>query len=189
MAILQHCCCGCCSLRVGCYWIASTWMTMQIAGIASAAKNIVSTTDGAVPVSDAVNIAIYSVGIIIDILLFIGVMKEKKELLLSWVIFSVCCTLASLGVAIYVTVVWLGVIHASGDASELAALLIGPFLAGAWIIWGFVALITAYGCLVVYSHYQNLRDGVVEGGQPGMVMTVQAPQPGLAPGAAVQSQW
>ncbi|KAI8500437.1 hypothetical protein Bbelb_220030 [Branchiostoma belcheri] len=38
---------------------------------------------------------------------------------------------------------------------------LGPVI-GAWIIYYFIFYITIYGVLVVYSHYQNLRDGVDE---------------------------
>ncbi|CAH1239667.1 Hypp5867 [Branchiostoma lanceolatum] len=187
MAILQRSCCGCCSVRTGCIVIANIWMIMQFAGIGSAVRNIVG-ADGAVATTDIVSVSIYSVGVIIDILLIYGVKKEMKELVLSWVIFSIACTLASLGVTVYLTIVTLGILGAvEDDWSDLVMAIVMPVLAGAWIIWGIVFLITVYGCLVVYSHYQNLRDGVVEGVQQGMVMSVQPPPVDQAPGTAVQS--
>ncbi|XP_078616730.1 uncharacterized protein LOC144885008 [Branchiostoma floridae x Branchiostoma japonicum] len=188
MAILQNSCCGCCTVRTGSIVVANIWMIMQFAGIGTAIKDIID-AGGAASTTDIVNLAIYSVGIIIDTLLIYGVVKKLKELVLSWVIFSVACTAAALGVNLYVTIVILQVLQVTGDddGSALVQAILVPYLAGVWIVWGIVFLITVYGCLVVYSHYQNLRDGVEEGGQQVMVMTAQAPPHGPVPGAAVQS--
>ncbi|KAI8488110.1 hypothetical protein Bbelb_342280 [Branchiostoma belcheri] len=98
-----------------------------------------------------------------------------RPLVLTWVIVTIVCTAAALAIYIYVTAVDVagiadiaarGQLVINGDR-VIYALTVG--IALVWIYWGVLFIMTVYGCLVVFSHYQNLRDAKIGQGQLQMV--------------------
>ncbi|XP_019627157.1 PREDICTED: uncharacterized protein LOC109472028 [Branchiostoma belcheri] len=182
MAILQRSCCGCCDVKTGSIVVAVTWIVLTLIGLGYTSYSVYATSlFGAVSPTNIVLLIVYIVNLITHILLIIGVVQEARPLVLTWVIVTIICTAVSLIVYIYVTVASLALIATISAESEIQAAIVGASVAGiaiAWIIWGVFFILTVYGCLVVFSHYQNLRDAAMGQGQQQMV--VIGNQPGMA---------
>ncbi|KAI8481127.1 hypothetical protein Bbelb_411410 [Branchiostoma belcheri] len=193
MAILQRSCCGCCDVKAGSIVVAIFWIVLTLIGLGYTSYSVYATSlFGAVSPTNIVLLIVYIVNLITHILLIIGVVQEARPLVLTWVIVTIICTAVSLIVYIYVTVASLALIATISAESEIQAAIVGASVAGiaiAWIIWGVFFILTVYGCLVVFSHYQNLRDAamgqgqqqmVVIGNQPGNQSYMVGNQPGMA---------
>ncbi|XP_019632031.1 PREDICTED: uncharacterized protein LOC109475708 [Branchiostoma belcheri] len=169
MAILKRSCSCCgCDVKAGSIVVAVIWIILSLIGLG---YNATSST----PAGKAL-LAVYVVSLGTHILLIIAVVKAIRPLLLTWVIITIICTVAALAIYIYVTDVDVKIINrlvANGPEQYIG----GVFLFNAlktgltliWIYWGALLCMTVYGCLVVFSHYQNLRDEARGQGQPQMV--------------------
>ncbi|CAH1239665.1 Hypp5865 [Branchiostoma lanceolatum] len=181
MAILQRsCCCDCCGVKTGSIVIAVLWIGLTLIGIGYAANNAhsVSTVFGLVSPTDVVVLVVYSVNLIAHILLMVGVAKEVRPLLLTWMIVTTICTVVLLLVNIYVTTTAFTAPRDYTDRSNKDAAIAAANLTGTgmrWILWGIFLTLTIYGCLVVLSHYQNLRDAEMGRGQQQMVVMGNLP--------------
>ncbi|CAH1239661.1 Hypp5862 [Branchiostoma lanceolatum] len=156
MAILETCCCGR-SIREGSIVVGVLFSILHLIDLSFKANNMSRSSALGVPVSgtDAAGVTIDVVAFIIDGLMIYGVIKASIEystfiavsmLLLVWVVFVVIILVAELIIVIVIT-----------------AFARGPeVLIPAWIIYLLILGLVIYGVLVVYSHYQNLRDGVSE---------------------------
>ncbi|XP_078615959.1 uncharacterized protein LOC144884482 [Branchiostoma floridae x Branchiostoma japonicum] len=178
MAILKNSCCGCCNVRQGSIVVGVLFLILHLIDLGIKANNMSSMAAAGYSVSgtDAASVAIDVVAIVIDALMIYGVIKAISTLLLVWVVFVVIILVAELIIVIVVTVIALGLVGASaaspgaqGGAFGFILLILIPV----WIIYILILLLVIYGVLVVYSHYQNLRDGVVDDGS--------APPPGAYP--------
>ncbi|CAH1239666.1 Hypp5866 [Branchiostoma lanceolatum] len=179
MAILQRSCCGCCDVKTGSFVVAGIWIVLTLIGLGYTGYRVsIVAAFGLVAPTDVVILIVYIVNLITHILLIVGVAQEVRPLILTWVIVTIICTVVSLIVYAYVTVATLGVIAAIAAGSDNQSAILGAGIAGiaiVWIIWGVFFILTVYGCLVVYSHYQNLRDAAMGRGQQQMVVMGNQP--------------
>ncbi|XP_078696877.1 uncharacterized protein LOC144925000 isoform X3 [Branchiostoma floridae x Branchiostoma belcheri] len=169
MAILKRSCCCCgCDVKAGSIVVAIIWIILSLIGLGYNATSLT-------PIGRAL-LAVYAVSLGTHILLIIAVVKAIRPLLLTWVIVTIICTEAALAIYIYVTVIQVESINrivangperVIGGVFLLNALKTGLILI--WIYWGALLCMTVYGCLVVFSHYQNLRDAARGQGQRQMV--------------------
>ncbi|XP_035698198.1 uncharacterized protein LOC118431188 [Branchiostoma floridae] len=173
MAILQRSCCGCCDVKTGSIVVAIIWIILTLIGLGYTSYRVyLVSLLGLVSPTDVVLLILYIVNFIVHILLIIGVAQEVRPLILTWVIVTIICTVVSLIVYVYVTVATIAIIGALASGSDDQGVIVGAGVASlaiVWIIWGVFFILTVYGCLVVFSHYQNLRDAALGQGQQQMV--------------------
>ncbi|CAH1239662.1 Hypp5863 [Branchiostoma lanceolatum] len=192
MAILKNSCCGCCKLREGSIVVGVLFLILHLINLGMKGNSLSQLAAAGAPVSgtDAAGIAMSVVAIIIDGLMIYGVVQAISALLLVWVVVFVIILVVELIIVIVATVIAIAAVAAATEGGSAIGLTIA-ILAPVWIIYIVILLLTIYGVLVVYSHYQNLRDGVIDDGsapppgayQPGTA----APPPGGAyppPGGA-----
>ncbi|KAI8500444.1 hypothetical protein Bbelb_220100 [Branchiostoma belcheri] len=177
MAILKNSCCGCCKVREGSIVVGALFLLLHLIDLGMKANSIVNASATGQPVAgtDAASVAIDVVAIIIDCLMIYGVVKAIGVLLIVWVVFVIIILVAEFIIVVVVTIITFAALRASvqseyeGSVFGIAILILIPV----WIIYILVLLLVIYGILVVYSHYQNLRDGIVDDGT--------APPPGAYP--------
>ncbi|XP_019632022.1 PREDICTED: uncharacterized protein LOC109475702 [Branchiostoma belcheri] len=115
-------------------------------------------------------LAVYAVSLGTHILLIIAVVKAIRPLLLAWVIVTIICTIAALAIYIYLTDVEVTIINRLAAIGFFGWNVSKTGLTLIWIYWGALLIMTVYGCLVVFSHYQNLREAARGQGQQQMVV-------------------
>eukprot|EP00058_Branchiostoma_floridae_P025279 XP_002610769.1 hypothetical protein BRAFLDRAFT_91561 [Branchiostoma floridae] len=98
---------------------------------------------------------------IMCILLIVGVLKDIKWFCLAWVIYAVVYLIILLILAIVYTVMTVAEYIDDDKGVSLGAMIGGLVIS--WLIVTIVVSFIVYCVLCVYSHYQNLRDGIVEG--------------------------
>ncbi|XP_078671338.1 uncharacterized protein LOC144911300 [Branchiostoma floridae x Branchiostoma belcheri] len=174
MAILQRSCCGCgCDVKTGSIVVAAIWIILSLIGLGyNSHAAWVNSLSGSVLPANVALLIVYIVTLINHILLIIGIVKAWRPLVLTWVIVTIVCTVAALVIYIYVTVVdvaGIADIAARGQLVINGDRVMTVGIALVWIYWGALFIMTVYGCLVVFSHYQNLCDAKIGQGQLQMV--------------------
>ncbi|XP_078616559.1 uncharacterized protein LOC144884891 [Branchiostoma floridae x Branchiostoma japonicum] len=145
MAILETCCCGRFKLREGSIVVGVLYLILHLIDLGFKVNNLSRSSSLGVPVSgtDAASVTFDIVAIIIGGVMIYGVFKAVSVLLFVWVVVVVIILVAELIIVIVIT-----------------AFTRGPeVLIPAWIIYLLILGLVIYGVLVVYSHYENLRNG------------------------------
>ncbi|XP_078697332.1 uncharacterized protein LOC144925264 [Branchiostoma floridae x Branchiostoma belcheri] len=155
MAILQNSCC-CCSVRLGALIIGVLYVIIHIIdlGVKSSSVALGWNAYG----TDVASVVVDVIAIILGLLLIVAVLGNIMALLRAWVALAILILITELIIIICFTALTLQGVWTWGAEKSF---WLGPVI-GAWIIYYFIFYITIYGVLVVYSHYQNLRDGVDE---------------------------
>ncbi|XP_078616052.1 uncharacterized protein LOC144884550 [Branchiostoma floridae x Branchiostoma japonicum] len=187
MAILQKSCCGCCDVKTGSIVVAVIWIICTLLGVGYVIF-IVATASvaGLVAPTGIILLIVYIVNFITHFLLIIGVVQESRRLILTWVIVTIIGTAVSFIVYIFDTILTMAQLRAlatGGDnqlPQDVLKAAVAASLATIWAIWGVFFILTVYGCLVVFSHYQNLRDAALGQGQGQQEMVAMGNQPAIA---------
>ncbi|XP_078697821.1 uncharacterized protein LOC144925612 isoform X1 [Branchiostoma floridae x Branchiostoma belcheri] len=169
MEILKNSCCGCCNIRAGSIFVGVLFANLHLTDLSLKAMSI--RPGSQVYGLPAAGIAIDVLAILMCALMIHGVQKGKRVMLLVWVVFVVIILVVKLIIAIAITV--LVTIAAEVAARSyffryvnISAIPIeeieAKILAQVWAIYIVTLLLTICGVLVVYSHYQNLRYGVLD---------------------------
>ncbi|XP_078615960.1 uncharacterized protein LOC144884483 [Branchiostoma floridae x Branchiostoma japonicum] len=163
MAILKDSCCHCCNVRDGSLVVGVLFLALHVFALA-VKLNAFLFADGHIP--EIVGAILEAGAIVIDALMIYGVIKVIRKYLFVWVVAAVIITVVELVVVILSTGFGVG-----GPANLIQF----------WIVYAVVLVLAIYGTLVVYSYYQNLRDGVVA---DGCAASPGAYPPGTADGTA-----
>ncbi|CAH1239664.1 Hypp5864 [Branchiostoma lanceolatum] len=154
MAILDNYCC-CCTVRLGSLITGVLYVIIHIIdlGVKSSSVALGWNAYG----TDVASVVVDVIAIILGLLLIVAVLGSMMALLRGWVALAIIILIVELVIIICFSALTLNIwtVQASG------AFWLGPVI-GAWVIYYFIFYITIYGVLVVYSHYQNLRDGIDE---------------------------
>ncbi|XP_035698193.1 uncharacterized protein LOC118431181 [Branchiostoma floridae] len=155
MAILQNCCC-CCTVRLGSLITGVLYVIIHIVDLGVKSSSVA--LGWQVYGTDVASVVVDIIAIILGLLLIVAVLGSMMALLRAWVALAILILITELIIIICFTALTLqGVWTALASQSFWLSPVIG-----AWIIYYFIFYITVYGVLVVYSHYQNLRDGIEE---------------------------
>ncbi|XP_035696649.1 uncharacterized protein LOC118430049 [Branchiostoma floridae] len=116
---------------------------VMIYGVFKVTEKALELANTSVSGTDAASVTFDVVAIIIGGVMIYGVFKAVSVLLFVWVVVVVIILVAELIIVIVIT-----------------AFARGPeVLIPAWIIYLLILGLVIYGVLVVYSHYENLRNG------------------------------
>ncbi|XP_019636549.1 PREDICTED: uncharacterized protein LOC109479120 [Branchiostoma belcheri] len=191
MAILKDSCCSCCNLRGLSIFVGILFANLHLTDLSLKAMSIRPGSQVYGLPAAGIAIDVLAILILMCALMIHGVQKGKKVMLLVWVVFVVIILVVKLIIAIAITV--LVTIAAEVAARSyyfryvnISAIPIeeieAKVLAQVWAIYIVTLLLTIYGVLVVYSHYRNLRYGVLD---DDGIHDGAAPPPGaLPPGTA-----
>ncbi|XP_035697633.1 lysosomal-associated transmembrane protein 4B-like isoform X1 [Branchiostoma floridae] len=155
MAVLNRCCC-CLKIRTGSLVTGIFFLAIAIIDLILRAVGL-----GNVPGVLAGGIVFDIIFAIMCILLIVGVLKDIKWFCLAWVIYAVVYLIILLILAIVYTVMTVAEYIDDDKGVSLGAMIGGLVIS--WLIVTIVVSFIVYCVLCVYSHYQNLRDGIVEG--------------------------
>ncbi|XP_066297358.1 uncharacterized protein [Branchiostoma lanceolatum] len=154
MAILDNYCC-CCTVRLGSLITGVLYVIIHIIdlGVKSSSVALGWSAYG----TDVASVVVDVIAIILGLLLIVAVLGSMMALLRGWVALAIIILIVELVIIICFSALTLNI----WTAQASGAFWLGPVI-GAWVIYYFIFYITIYGVLVVYSHYQNLRDGIDE---------------------------
>ncbi|BFG04346.1 uncharacterized protein DMAD_03343 [Drosophila madeirensis] len=149
--MLLRTCCGCCSLRYGCFLVAmytALTYTLQLVAllmygfIEEYAESQIFYLFLSVPCA---------IGVAVSIVLFVGALKKKKNLLFPWLItFGV--------ISIVLILALIGSLIAGSTQDNVEDNHVGSGFMRRPFIQTFNLLVHLYAFLVVFSHYFELRD-------------------------------
>ncbi|XP_035688737.1 uncharacterized protein LOC118424296 [Branchiostoma floridae] len=154
MAILKDSCFHCCNVRDGSLVVGVLFLAVHVLDLGIRVISLLSGGYLYAILADIASAVIDVVAIVIDSLMIQGVIKAISKFLYWWVVAAVI--IAALGFFVVLFVTFLG-----GGPQNLIVF---------WIVYLVKLVLVIYGVFVVYSHYQNLRDGVVDDGPPGIAV-------------------